>query len=497
MQRLDDYQQYDALGLAQRVRAGELTAAQLLYEAQARLAELNPRINAVVCDMAPLAARLLENTDRESMFCGVPFLVKDLMLAFAGFPLSNGSAAMKNYLPTDNSRLAEVFHAAGLITFGRTNTSELGTSSLTNPSAFGATLNPWDLTKNAGGSSGGSSAAVAARIVPMAYASDGGGSIRLPASYCGIFGFKPSNNLNVYKDFSRAWGGAVVDHVVTISVRDSAAYLDLVSGRAGARQAAENPQPDSYLSAVLQSPPPLTIGLITDAPTATPVDAECVTAAEQAAKACSSLGHQVEIARWPFDGRALMRAFLTVVFHATHRDVGMLAERLGVSVRAMTVELNTRFMALLGSGVSEQRLSEALHVWRRAADEITELHRRYDVILTPTVATPPLTSDALDPTWLEQLLMRLLLTTGLGKKALNDELLERLIDQSLYQTPFTPIANMTGQPAMSVPLYWGNDGLPYGAHFMAGTGRDSLLFQLAGQLESMCPWKNKRPGLVR
>jgi len=490
-----EYTQYDALGLAELVKTGEVSPKELLSESQHRLCKINPEINAVICQMDSLAETLITDLDSSSLFSGVPFLVKDLMLPFADFPMSNGSEAMKTYTPTKNNKMVNRLNSAGLITFGKTNTSELGTSSLVNPAAFGATLNPWDITKNSGGSSGGSSAAVAARVVPMAYSSDGGGSIRLPASYCGIFGFKPSRKLNKYEDWSNAWGGAVVSHVSSISVRDSAAYLDLVTGNTEQNYLVSKPDKKTYLYSVTQQPKKLTIGLITQSPTLTPVYSECVNAALTAAKNCESLGHHVEKAKWNFDGRELMRAFLTIVFNYTHRDVNNMASLLGIEPKTLNIELNTRFMSIVGSGVSEESVSNALEIWKNASLKMAKLHKKYDVILTPTVATAPLTNNALDPNCIEKLLMKFMITTGLGKSILNHRFLETLIDKSLYQTPFTPIANMTGQPAMSVPLYWGDDGLPHGAHFMAAQGNDRILFMLAGQLEVECPWKNKIPNV--
>jgi len=488
-----EYKQYDALGLSELVKKDEVSPKELLHTAKNELSKINPKINAVICEMDSLAETLISKLDKNSLFCGVPFLVKDLMLPFAGYPLSNGSRAMKSYVPEYNSEMVDKLNTSGLITFGKTNTSELGASSLVNPAAFGPTLNPWDITKNSGGSSGGSSAAVASRIVPMAYSSDGGGSIRLPASYCGIFGYKPSRNLNKYENMSEAWGGAVVSHVSSISVRDSAAYLDMVTGKTGGSYSISEPDKNSYLFSTTQAAKKLKIGLITDAPTDTPVYSECINAAEKAAVNCESLGHHVEHSQWNFNGRELMRAFLTIVFNYTHRDVNNMAVLLGVESKKLQVELNTRFMSVIGSSISSEQIEASLKIWQNASQKMADLHNQYDVILTPTVATAPLTSDELDPNKIEKLLMQFLISTGLSKKILNNQFLETLIDKSLYQTPFTPIANMTGQPAVSVPLYWGKDGLPHGAHFMAAEGNDEVLFMLSGQLESEYPWKDKAP----
>lgn len=493
MNDLSNYQDFDALGLAELVRTGQVSSLELLHAARSRLAEVNAALNAVISPMDALAESLSANTDIQTPFCGVPFLVKDLMLPFAGFPLSNGSSAMKNFIPSANSDMANRINQSGLVTFGKTNAPELGASWLTAPAAFGETRNPWDLNLNSGGSSGGSSAAVAARVVPMAYSSDGGGSIRLPASYCGIFGFKPSRGLNRFEDMSKAWGGAVVSHVSTVSVRDSAAYLDVAAGYADAGYLAANPPNHSYLRSAMQLPPRLKIALITEPPTNTVVHADCVAAAQAAATYCEQLGHHVETAAWNFDGIELMRAFLTILFRYTSRDVADMERLAGVPGRRMPIELNTRFMAAVGAGIGASRVTSALDVWKKAARRMSELHTKYDVVLTPTVATPPLPSNALDPSTVEQFAMRLLISTGLGRKVCSNTFLDSVINKSLYQTPYTPIANMTGQPAMSVPLFWDGNGLPHGAHFMAAEDNDRLLFQLAAQLEDAYPWRHKVP----
>jgi amidase len=497
MNRFNDYEKYDALGLAKLVKDREVSARELLAEAKARLEKLNPMLNAVITPMDSLAESLIEKLDDRGPFTGVPFLVKDLVLPFAGFPTANGSVAMKNYIPAEDGDMAKHLNASGLITFAKTTTSELGAFALTNTAAFGETRNPWDLTRNAGGSSGGSSAAVAARIVPMAYSSDGGGSIRLPASYCGIFGFKPSRGLNKIEDLSRAWSGAVVTHASTVSVRDSAAYLDFISGNAERGYSIANPARHTYLSAAMQAPKPLRIAVITQAPTHTPVHAECVSAAWSAAAHCESLGHYVEEADWNFDGIELMRAFLTVVFFHTAMEVGNMAKLLNIPPQKLAIEPNTRFMAMAGSGIGDDQVQQALTVWMRASNKLQDFYRHYDVILTPTAATPPMHSDELDPNALEKLVMRGLVATGLAKKIFSNVFLDSIIAKALYQTPFTPVANISGQPAMSVPLYWSSDGLPHGVQFMAAEGKDRLLFRLAAQLEAEHPWQQKIPPLCR
>jgi Asp-tRNA(Asn)/Glu-tRNA(Gln) amidotransferase A subunit family amidase len=250
-----------------------------------------------------------------------------------------------------------------------------------------------------------------------------------------------------------------------------------------------------YLNATMRPPQRLRIALITRAPTGTAVQSECVNAARLAAKYCEALGHEVEEAGWNFGGMELMRAFITIVFRYTSRDVGNMARLLNIDEQKLAIELNTRFAATVGSVIRDEQVQQALAVWKKVSDSLSGFYRRYDVILTPTVATSPLRSDALDSNALEKLLMRGLIATGFAKKIFSTAFLDVGIHKALYQTPFTPIANMTGQPAMSVPLHWDNDGLPHGVQFMAAEGNDRLLFQLAAQLESEHPWKHRVPAI--
>ena len=397
-----EYSNYDALGLADLVRSGEVSPEELLTEAKERLGKINPQLNAVTYQADDLSNSLVTDLDKKMLFCGVPFLVKDLMLPFKDMPLSNGMKAMMSFVPKENSAMANQLNSSGLITFGKTTTSELGAFPLAKSSAFGETLNPWDISKNSGGSSGGSSVVVASRVVPMAYSSDGGGSIRLPASYCGIFGLKPSRGINKYEDMTKAWGGAVVSHVSTISVRDSAAYLDLVAGNAIDDYSVNSPPQDSYLHSTTCDNRKLKIGLITESPTGTDVHPECIQAAEVAGNACENLGHEVIPAKWNFDGRELMRAFIMIVMHYTHRDVLIISSLLGVDEKSLDMELNTKFMSIAGSGISQENIDHSFSVWKRACQSMSTLHQKFDVILTPTVATRPLESNALDPNAFEQ-----------------------------------------------------------------------------------------------
>lgn len=485
-----NYDDYDGLGLAQLVREKKASPDELLEEAIRRLERLNPDLNVVITPMYDSARKQCRKDPVEGPFTGVPFLAKDLMLFFAGERLTNGSRALVDYRPSHNCGQAQAIRDAGFITFGKTNCSELGAQPLTNPAAFGPTRNPWDLSRNSGGSSGGSSAAVAARIVPLAASSDGGGSIRLPASYCGVFGFKPSRGLNPFESVS-AWGGAVVTNATTLTVRDSAAYLDWTSRRIDGGQ---DKPPEGFLLAQTKKPPKkLRVAVSWESPVGGGVHPECVKATQGTARLLEGLGHRVEAVNPPYDGPGVMRALLTVVAVYTRHDLERMAKWVSRPWRRLSVEAPTRFLAEVSAGITEKQLEEALATWRTAAHQMERFHQDYDVLLTPVVATLPLRHDELSATLPERFAMRLLSLFRAGRFLYGDALLEQAINKGIAPLPFLPIANVTGQPAMSVPLHWTKDGLPVGSHFMSARGQDGRLLSLAAQLEKARPWRDRRP----
>ena len=488
-----NYDDYDGLGLAKLVRDKQASPFELLSEAMRRADRFDPALNAIITPMHGSARARCYMPPGNGPFAGVPFLAKDLMLFFAGERLTNGSRALSDYRPLDDCGQAQAIRDAGFVTFGKTNCAELGTKPLTNPVAFGATHNPWDLSRNAGGSSGGSAAAVAARIVPMAAASDGGGSIRLPASYCGVFGFKPSRGLNPF-DQESGWGGAVVSQAMTLSVRDSAAYLDWTSRRI--KPDGDHPMPGSLLARTRQESPKLRIALNRESPLGGSVHHECRRAVDDTALLLQSLGHEVELCDTPYDAREVMQALLTVIAVYTRRDLKRMGEWLHQPWRSLPVEPQTRFLAEVGGGVSAAQLDTARAQWQKAATQLARFHEHYDVLLTPTVATLPMTLDESIVSIGERLAMQALNALRLGRYCYGPALLNRTIDKGLAALPFLQIANATGQPAMSVPLYWSEVGLPIGSHFMAARGKDGLLFGLAAQLEQARPWWDKRPPML-
>lgn len=489
------YQHQDAMGLAALVRQGDVSAQELLDQAIARAEQVNPAINAIVTPLYDYGREQLRQGLPEGPFSGVPFLLKDLLGALAGTPLSNGSRALKGRLSNEDSELVKRFKQAGVVIFGKTNTPEFGLKGVTEPLAFGPTRNPWNLDHTPGGSSGGSAAAVAAGIVPMASAGDGGGSIRIPAACCGLFGFKPSRGLvPTGPGASERWDGAVAEHVLTRSVRDSAAMLDAVVGPDDS-----SPYPiqteANYLASLSQPLPSLRIGFTTQSFVGGAVSDDAKAAVEATAALLVGLGHQVDALDWDIEPGPLVHAYSMLYFGHVAADIQNIATELGQRFSQVEVEQATRVLGYLGKVISAGDYVDAKYLWNGFARRMHEYHRQYDLILTPTIATKPMTIGETDPTPLENLLLKVVNGLRLHRAILKSGMVHKMMWQSLEKTPFTQLANLTGQPAMSVPLYWTDQGLPLGTQFMAPLGQDRRLLQLAAQLEQAQSWFNRRPAL--
>ena len=492
-----DYDQLDGLGMAALVRAGQLTAAELCAAAIARAEAVNPRLNAVVHPLYEPARQRAAAGLPAGSFGGVPFLLKDFGAQYAGAPHTSGSRALRHFVPTEDAELVRRWQAAGLNILGKTNTPEFALMGVTEPALFGPARNPWHLGHTPGGSSGGAAAAVAAGIVPVAGAGDGGGSIRIPAACCGLFGLKPSRGrVPTGPEQGEKWQGAAVEHVLSRSVRDSAAMLDATQGPdVGAPYSLPAPV-RPYLEEVGRPPGRLRIAFSLGHPLGSALHPECATAVREAAKLLESLGHDVEEVPLPFNGRAVAATFLMLYFGETGASIAALAKVLGRPARPADVEPTTWLLGLLGRTYSAADFAAARHTWNDSARRMGRFHQTHDLLLTPTLATPPVRVGELQPTRTEQTLLKLVNTFGLGGLIRRSGMVEKLAEQSLEKTPYTQVANLTGQPAMSVPLHWTAAGLPCGVQFIAPFGGEDTLFRLAGQLEQARPWFEKRPALV-
>ena len=490
----DEYEKYDGLGLADLIKRGEVPPSEVL-EAAIRLAEkINPRINAVIYKMYDHARRIAAGDLPAGPFSGVPFLLKDMLAALADFPMAAGSRALKNYVPEADSEIVKRFKSAGLVIWGKANCPEFGLLAVTEPERFGPTRNPWNLERTPGGSSGGSAAAIASGMVPMASAGDGGGSIRIPASCCGLFGLKPSRGRNPTGPyFGNVWQGAAVEHVITRTVRDSAAVLDATCGPdIGAPYFLPAPE-EPYLKAIEQPPQPLRIAFNTKSPLGTPVHPECVRAVEDAARLLEGLGHQVEEAAPEVNGKAIADGYIAMYFGEVAADIAALEPVLGRKPRPGDVEDQTWVIGLLGRAYSAGEFVTSLREWNHAARAMGAFHQTYDLYLIPTLAEPPVKIGAMQPKPAERAAMKVVNKFGLGRVIKMSGLPDKIATEGLSNAPFTQLANLTGQPAMSVPLYWTEDGLPCGVQFVAPLGDEATLFKLAAQLEKERPWFDRRP----
>jgi amidase len=491
--RHDEYLACDATALAARVARGEVSATELLDLALAQLARVQPRINAVVRSLEPQARAQLAGAlsgPLSGPLAGVPLLIKDGVQDYAGVPTGYGSRAMQAIVPAQHSAIVRRLLGAGAVIFGKTNLPELGLKGVTDPRAHGRTSNPWDLARTCGGSSGGSAAAVAAGVLPMATGNDGGGSIRIPAACCGLFGLKPSRGrVSVGPALGEVWFGLSQDGVLTRSVRDSALALDILAGPEPGDPFTIAPPPAPYVELMRQAPRRLRIGFTTRSPIGTPVHAEAVAAVQGAAALLSRLGHDVVEAAPAIDGQALARSYLHVYFGQVPAAVDLACSQ---GAREADFEPLTRIMAALGRSISAARLTRELAGFNNHSRALGEFHRQHDLLLTPTLAAPPVLHGSGDPPPAQLAVLMGLLHSGLLGLLGRAGLLARAIDQiavdNLSAVPFTQLANLAGVPAMSVPLHWSADGLPLGVQFVAPHGDEATLLQLAAQLETEAPW---------
>ncbi|ASP39415.1 amidase [Bacterioplanes sanyensis] len=490
-----EYQQQDALGLAELVRRGDVSANELLEHAIKLAERLNPAINAIITPLYDHARAQIAQGLPQGPFTGVPFLMKDLISELAGTPISSGSNALRQYTSSNDSELTRRYKNTGVVIFGKTNTPEFGLMGVTEPKAFGPARNPWNTEHTPGGSSGGSAAAIAAGIVPMASGGDGGGSIRIPAACCGLFGLKPSRGRTPTGPYySELWDGAAVEHVLTRSVRDSAAMLDAIAGPDSA-----SPYPlevrNDFLATSQQTVRPLKIGVSTRSFVGRPVAAEAVKAVEHSVELLQQLGHQVDEVDLQLDGEALADAYLTMYFGHVAADLDYVAQLLSSRPSNLDVELTTRTIGMLGKRISAGEFVSAKRRWNQFAQSMALFHQRYDLLLTPTLGDEPVALGAFEPPLLERIGMHIINGLGLHTLLLKSGMVKAMAMDNLEKLPFTQLANLTGAPAMSVPLYWTANGLPLGVQFMAPMGDEGTLLQLATQLEQAQPWLQRRPQL--
>ena len=466
---------HDGHGLATLLRQREINASELLEAVIERLEAVEPHLNAVserLYDQARAAA--CQPLDAKAPFAGVPTLLKDLFTPMAGARMTNGSLALGEARPDFDCELVTRLRRAGCLFVGTTTSPEFGTSYTTESRRFGATANPWHPAHSAGGSSGGAAALVAARVVPFAQGNDGGGSLRVPASCCGIFGLKPSRGrMPSGPVVGEGWAGMGTPHAMSLSVRDNALLLDATAGADLGAPYAAPAQPVPFASLLEHDPRPLRIALVEHlAPW--PSGPEALAAVRHTARLCESLGHHVTPATLPVDLPALLDQVFDIIGPSTRHYLQTLGAMRGAPVRDEELDARTRVLLRERGDIPAHRYAaavEGLHsLGRRLAGFLTD----YDLILSPTLTREP---------------------PRLGE--LDDQDRERPLAETIAAfhsySPFTALFNASGQPAMSVPLWWSAAGLPLGSHFAARFGEEGTLLALAAQLERAQPWAGRRP----
>ena len=484
---LSEYLTSDATTLAGLVAATKVTAGELLGLARARSDAVNPTLNAVVMQLPEVADARAADRSLSGPFAGVPFLVKDLGQEYAGFPTSCGSRALADDVADRHALVTQRFLDAGLVIFGKTNTPEFGAKGITEPELWGAARNPWRTAHTPGGSSGGSGAAVAAGIVPAAGANDGGGSIRIPAACNGLVGLKTSRGVGPYgPQTGEVMFGMVTQGVLSRTVRDSAALLDAIIGpdHGTAYQAAL--PPTRFTETITRPPGTLRIGFSASSAINAAPDPEAVAAVESAAALLADLGHRVEQVPPPHDDEALARDFLTIWFAQLHGQVADVKRRLGA--RDHQFESDTLASAELGRAAGLGPFMQSMANINDHIRALAGFHQTYDLFLTPTLATPPPTIGALTATGAVQRASRVVAKARAGRLLAASGILDQLIADHIGWVPYTQLANLTGRPAISVPLHWTANGLPLGVQLVGRLGTDGLLLQLAAQLEEAQPW---------
>jgi Asp-tRNA(Asn)/Glu-tRNA(Gln) amidotransferase A subunit family amidase len=468
-----EFERYDGLGLAALVREGQVSAAEVLEAAVERIEARDGALNAVILRAFDDARRRVERGVPDGPFTGVPFLLKDITVQVAGMVTANGSRLFADAVADHDSEIVARYRRAGLVIMGKTNTPELGLATTTEPRLFGPTRNPWSAAHSAGGSSGGAAAAVAAGMVPTAHATDGGGSIRIPASCCGLFGLKPTRaRTPAGPMLGEGWSGASIGHAITRTVRDSAALLDAVAGADVGDPYWAPPPARPFLAEVGADPGPLRVALCTTPWNGMVVDAECREAVLAAARLCQGLGHRVEEARPEIDAAGLGQAQRVIIAGNVRNALELRAAALGRPLSPGDVEKMTWLTAQYGREATAADYARSVQVLHRAGRAVGRFFSQWDVLLTPTMCNPPHALGTLDT-------------------MTDDD--ERFQEVLLGTIAFTSLFNASGNPAMSVPLHWTKSGLPVGVQFVAPFGDEARLFRLAAQLESAQPWAQRRP----
>lgn len=470
----DEYVKYDATGLAELIRARDVSATEVVEAAITRADAINPKINAIVTPMYD-EARARARTPADGALAGVPFLIKDLNFV-KGVRCTMGSRLWRDFVPDHDSEIVSRYRQAGLVLIGKSNTPEVGLAPTTESVMLGPCRNPWDLSRTAGGSSGGAAAAVAAAIVPAAHATDGGGSIRIPASCCGLVGLKPTRaRTPLGPDTGEGWGGMAVGHAVSRSVRDSALLLDLTHGPAQGDPYCAPAFEGKFIDALAVEPQALRIALDLEPVSGASVHPECLEAVQKTATLLERLGHHIETARPAFDHGAFLRATDTLIFANVANAIQTRAALAQAELSPDVVETLTLRLSKLGRSLGADLYAKSTHHIHAIGRLVESFFEKFDFILSPTLLQPPVPLGFLD-------------TNGDDAEAYG---------RRLYSFwGFTSLYNATGQPAISLPLHQSANSLPVGVQLAAPFGKEFGLLALSGQIERAVGGFQHRPSLA-
>jgi amidase len=494
--KFEEYRKLDAISLATLVKKKEVTPLELLETAIKRAEEVNPKVNAIVSKLYDVGKQQIKSLDLNKPLAGVPYLIKDLGPHLKGTSYTGGSRLLNNYISTENSIVTDRMLAAGLVIFGKTNTPEYGCTPWTEPLLFGPCRNPWNLNHTAGGSSGGSAAAIASGIVPIASANDGGGSIRIPASCNGLFSMKPTRGrVTMGPQVGESWSGLTCEGAISRSVRDSAIYLDMVQGAGLGDPYMIQAPARPYIDEIKSTPKKLKIGYTYQMPHGLnpPIDEENISAINNTIKLLTDAGHQVEEVEFPHNKEMLTETFYTVMCAETSATVDAMAEMRGQKVAINDVEPNTWLLYKIGKTIGANEYALAKMKWNELNRKVADFHLKYDLLLTPTLGRKPFVIGSMNNTKAEDFVLRFINRLGISVIAKYSGNIKIVAERTFSWIPYVALANLTGQPAMTVPLHWSKDNLPVGVMFTAPWNDEATLFQLAAQLEQAQPWFNRVP----
>lgn len=491
---IQDYAEVDAVELARRVREKEVSPAELADAAIAAIDKVNPKLNAVVHSMMEKARAAASSELADGPMRGVPIVVKDFDGFLKGEPFTASCRFLDGFIPKEDAEVMARLRRAGVIMMAKTNCPELAILGTTEPEWRGPARNPWNTDHSTGGSSGGSAALVASRAVPVGHGGDGGGSLRIPASACGLVGLKATRGrIPTGPQAGELWGGYVQFGVLTRSVRDTAAFLDILAGPMPGDPYFAPPPARPYVQEPGADPGKLRIGIYTRSVFGHNTDPVCVQAAESTAKLLEELGHHVEEASLEIDRDRLVRAYLTQVGVGVAAEIEEMAAWTGRHPAPDSFEPGTWFLRQVGLNATALELQDARDAIQAAGRVMAKFHERYDLFLGPTLAHPPARIGELAIKSSERLGLGVLraLPVGAGIR----KVLAVLAETNFEKTPNTQLFNQTGQPALSVPMHWSDSGLPIGVQLAAPMGREDLLLRVAAQLEAARPWIKRMPAV--